>query len=377
MRPKYAYRRATLLFLAATALVAPAAHAQLSVIQAHQRLPMPPQSAPRPGFETTFGEFAVTDGRTIIVTVGDGPAAYAYVKDATGRWVYYGALVESEGITKVGGTVRGNVAALQGINAEGEGRVFVFVRAGGQWSHTQTLPGPSTLNRANRVALGRDYLAVGDIYANKFAGAVHIYNEAGLGTYVFNTDLSAAGSGLGSLLGYHLIVDGDTVLAAAPGDAQVSAFARSGGTWSEQGQLNTVRGNFAWFFGVSGNRAFVAPVGDPEEFVRRDGMWLRRGVLTHPSDPQRHLLNPVAMDGRRLIVGEQDSENALLFELRDGTWRATGVLRNSNDAACPPVFESGTISLVGTLALAACPGVPTSDHEFDGQVLVYELPPLQ
>lgn len=379
MCPEYWCRCATLLFLAATALATPAADAQLPVIRPQQRLPMPPQSAPRPTAETTFGELAVTDGRTIIVTVASGPAAYAYVKDATGRWAYESALVAPDGnLTSIGASVRGNVAALEGSNAVGEPFVFVFVRAGGQWTHTQTLPGPGAINRANHVALGGDYLALGDIGANGFAGAVHIYDEAGPGTYVFNTDLSAAGSVPGWLVGYHLIADGDTVLAAAPGNELVAGFARAGGVWSEQGQLNPDGINFFWFFGVSGNRAVLTPLGgNPEEFVRRDGTWQKRGLLIHPSDPQRQLRNPIAVGGRRLLVGEQGSENALLFELQDGTWRATGALRNANDAACPALTDSGTISLVGTLALAACPRVPRPDHDFEGRVLVYELPPLQ
>ncbi len=280
--------------------------------------------------------------------------------------------------SSIGAAVRGNVAALQGSNELGENFVFVFARAGGQWTLTQTLPGPAVTERANRVALGRDYLAVGDIDANGFAGAVHIYNETAPGTYVFNTDLTAADANPGWLVGYHVIVDGDSVLAAAPGNELVAAFARAQGVWSEQGLLNPDGTSFFWFFGVSGNRAVLAPLGgNPEEFVRRDGAWQKRALLLHPSDPQRQLRNPIAMDGRRLLIGEQGNENALLFELHDGTWRASGVLRNANDAACPAITDSGPISLVGTLALAACPRIPRPDHDFDGRVLVYELPPLQ
>jgi hypothetical protein len=375
----HGFRSVVLLTLAASALAAHAAHAQLSIIRPQQRLQMPPQNAPRPTLgTTTFGEFALTDGQTIVVTVGQGPAAYAYTKDSTGRWVYDSALVAPEGITAIGGAVRGNVAVLQGLAADFIANVvFVFVRSGGQWAHTQTLPGTSFVSRANRLALGPNYLAIGDIEANNFAGVVHIYNQVSPGHYAFDSDLSAAGSDQGFLLGYHVIADGDTVLAASPGNAMVSAFARSSGVWSEQARLIPDDFMFAWFFAVSGNRAFLAPAGNPQQFVRRDGTWLKRDVLNHPSDPQRHLMNPIAMDGRRLIVGEEGSEDALLFELHDGNWTATAVLRNANDQSCPRIVDSGPISLVGRLALAACPTVPTPHHVFDGRVLVYELPPLQ
>lgn len=373
MRPDYASRCATLIFLAVSALVVPVAHARLPVIRHQQRLPMPPLSAPRPVNPqgSHFGEFAVTDGHTIVVTVDFGPAAYAYVKDATGRWVYENALVVPAGFfASTGAAVRGNVALVQGRSGvNSEPFIFVFVRAGGQWTHTQTLPGPDANGTVIGFGLGRGYLAVGDINANDAVGVVHIYNEAGPGTYVFNTDLTSAAASPGWLIGYHVVVDGDTVMAAAPGNRVAAAFARAAGVWSEQGVL-TPNGIFMWLFGLSGNRAVL--MGDAEEFVRRNGVWQKGATLVHPSDPRRRVGSPMAIDGRRLLLSEQGSENALLFELQNGTWRATGVVRNANDAAC-----GGTISLVGTLALAACSRIPTPDYDLDGRVLVYELPPLQ
>lgn len=375
----HGFRRVALLVVAASALAAHIAHAELPVIRPQQRLPMPPQNAPRPTPAGTFGEFALSDGQIIVVTVGQGPAVYTYVKDSTGRWVYDSAVVApGNAVMSIGGALRGNVLALQGFdNDTFTSVVFVFVRSGGQWTHTQTLPGTGSVSRARRLALGPNYLAIGEIDANDFAGVIHIYNEVATGQYAFETDLSVTGSGQGFLLGYHVVADGSTLLAAAPGGATVAAFERSGGVWAENGLLTPDAFMFAWFFAMSGNRAFLAPASNPQQFVQRDGTWLKRGLLNHPTDPQRHLMNPVALDGRRLIAGEEGSEDALLFELRDGNWTATAVLRNANDQSCPRIVDSGVITLVGRLALAACTFVPTPDHEFDGRVLVYELPPLE
>jgi hypothetical protein len=269
------------------------------------------------------------------------------------------------------------VAVLQGFDFNTSvDTVYVFVRSGGQWAITQTLPGVVSTRRALRLALGANYLAVGDPVANDSTGVVRIYDEVSIGQYALATELSMTGSGQGYLVGYHVLADGDTVLAASVGGQVVGAFARSGGIWAEQGVLIPDQTMSDWFFGFSGNRAFLATRENPQQFVRRDGTWFKRGMLNHPSDPQRSLMNPIAMDGRRLIVGEEGSEDALLFELRDGEWTATAVLRNANDQSCPRPSDSGPIRLVGSLALAACTGVPTPDHDFDGRVLVYELPPL-
>jgi len=84
------------------------------------------------------------------------------------------------------------------------------------------------------------------------------------------------------------------------------------------------------------------------------------------------------MDGRRLIVGDRDSESAFLFELRDGSWHATAELKGARDSACGSAPDAvAYFELAGSLALAACPNRPTGHPLFDGRVLIYELPPLR
>ena len=376
------FGRVALLVLAATLLATHGAHAELSVIRPQQRLPLPPENAPRPTdptpFGINFGEFALSDGQTIIVTVPQGPAAYAYVKNSTGRWVYHSALVAPpSGVLLIGGDVRGNVAVLHGFDfAASANTVYVFVRSGGQWTIAQTLPGVPASSRVQRLALGPDYLAIGDPGVNDSAGVVHIYDEVTTGQYAFATDLSVAGSSQGFLFGFQVLADGDTVLTSGAGVQRVGAFARANGVWTEQAVLIPDQPLFDWFFAYSGNRAVLATTGNPQQFVRRNGSWLKQDFLIHPTDPQRPLFSPIAMDGRRLLVGEAGSEDALLFELRDGEWTATAVLRNANDASCPRIAFSGPIKIAGRLALAACGNVPAPDPNFEGRVLVYELPPL-
>ena len=275
--------------------------------------------------------------------------------------------------------MHGNVAALQGAIAE-TNVVFVFRRSAGQWIHTQTLPGTQPRGGANPVALGRDYLAIGEIEAGGFAGAVHIYNEIGPEPCP-RLRLVDGCLGPGWLTGYEVIAVGEAVLSGAPGTGTV--FTRFGGVWSEEAQLPG--SPYAPTFGFSGNRVFNLAGGaaselpnKPQGFVRHDGMWLFHQELTHPLNPSAQLDLAIAMDGRRLIVGDRDSESAFLFDLRDGRWQATAELKRAKDSACVSQFGFvATFELEGSLAIGACADRPTPDPIFDGRVLIYELPPLR
>jgi hypothetical protein len=107
-------------------------------------------------------------------------------------------------------------------------------------------------------------------------------------------------------------------------------------------------------------------------------MWHFDQELTHPLSPNGQLDLAIAMDGRRLIVADRDSESAFLFELRDGGWHATAELKGAKDSACGSGAHTvAYFELAGSVALSACPDRPTGHPAFDGQVLIYELPPLR
>lgn len=352
---------ANVLIAAGALLCIPIVHGELPAIYPTQLLPLPPHSAPQPDQPVLFGDLAVTDGRTILVSTSGAPAAYMYVRNPSGRrWVYKTALVPNEAAIARARAVRGSIALVDSFIGY-EAAVFVFHRSQGQWTQTQTI------TTANPVgdSIGPDYIAIGDWSIDDGRGAVLIYNESGAGTYVFDSLLTAANVGPGHSLGFNPIADRDTVLAAAPGSALVNVFVRTDGLWSEQAQLedNSVFASFAF----SGDRAFLF---GPREFIRHDGTWTAGDVLIHPQDPDNGLLHPTVMDGTRLIAAESDGESAFLWELRDGIWQATAELKQAK-ARCGFGF---TLSIGGTVALVACPSVPTAHPVFDGLVRVYELP---
>jgi hypothetical protein len=338
------------------------AHAQLPVIYP-KLLPLPPHSAPQPAEPVLFGDLVATDGRTILVSAANGPAAYIYVRNPSGKkWVYESAVVPNEAVLARVRAVRDNIALVDSfIGADFQPAVFVYHRSQGQWTQTQTI----TATQPVGDAIGPDYIAIGDWSVDDARGAVLIYSESGAGTYVFDSQLNddPATVGPGNSLGFNPIADRDTVMAAAPGNQWVSVFFRTGGFWSEQAQL---AGSVAATFAFSGDRAFLD---GPREFIRHDGTWTAGDVLIHPLDPDNGLFT-TAMDGTRLIAAESVGDSAFLWELRDGTWQATAELKQAR-AQCG--FDL-RLSIAGTVALVACPTVATAHPVFDGLVRVYELP---
>ena len=213
-----------------------------------------------------------TDGRTILVSAANGPAAYIYVRNPSGKkWVYDSAVVPHEAGFVRASAVRDNIALVESFT-ESETAVFVYHRSQGRWTQTQTITATQPVGNA----IGPDYIAIGDWSVDDARGAVLIYSESGAGTYVFDSQLNddPATVGPGHSLGFNPIADRDTVMAAAPGNGWVSVFVRTGGLWSEQAQLAPVSASATFPF--SGDRAFLF---GPREFIRHDGTWTAGNVL--------------------------------------------------------------------------------------------------
>lgn len=374
---------ASLLIGAGSVLFIPIAQAQLTSIRPSQQLPMPPNTAPQPTEEARFGEFVTTDGQTILVTVSQGPAVYTYVrKKPSKKWVFEAALAPADGTTSLSGAVRGNVAAVGGTVGT-ENAVFVFLRSQGQWLQTQTITGFDFSVQFNMIALGPDYLAIGDFGVNDFIGAVHIYSQTGAGTYAFDSTLTTSDPAAvpGWLLGFSPIASGDTVTAAAPGGQRVHVFARANGLWTEQAELNMPT---LPLYGFSGDRVLIGRsdvVGQPGrvgEFVRSGGVWTAGDVLVHPQEPDKGLSGLISMDGARAVVSESSlagpAKDALGFELGSAEWVATTRLLDTNLPECNNGFVAVSLAMAGRLVAASCPGAPSGHPVFEGRVSVYDLP---
>jgi hypothetical protein len=385
MVKQHGFLLSCLLAVLAPALAVQPAYAELSSIHPQQSLPTPPD--PDPPASLRFGALAVTDGRTILVSVQNGPAAYAYSRNSSGRWVYEATLAAAppQGIVSTGIAVRGKTALVQGttrvVGAPSETFVaFVFRHRKGAWTYTQTLENAGlSLFRRSPLAVGHNFAAVGSFTADNFNGAVFIYDRVGAGTYVFETKLAPAAAAPLAFTGATVIVDGNRLLAFSGGVGNniISSFVRTGGVWFEEPSLRLPDGGvLSPDFGFSGKRAVVpelVPPGPARVFVRdHDGIWSVEQALTNPVEPQANLGPKAAMDGRRLLITDTSREAVYVFERHEANWVATAQL--VLPSACEPL---PTIALSGRLAVVACQDVDTGDPVWHGQVLVYELAALR
>jgi len=366
-----------------------AAVAQLPVIQPTQHLQPPPDPAPGgiPDAQAQFGWAAATDGETAIITVDHGRAAYAYRKNTHGRWIYQGALAApAEGYTSYGAALHGNTALVHGsINSQGA--VFVFHRAQGVWTHTQTLPADTAVPWASQqIALTDTYAAVGQGSANDCRGGTLIYDKIGAGTYNFSTNLYVNGSEECSFYGVAIAAKGNWVLTYGTGAGNMGTFAREGGVWSEQSKLSYPNSDIDRAFPFDGRRAILStnvrrdddPM-NPIVLVKSNGAWSQEQTLQHPYDSNKKLGTPTDIDGNRLVVGERNGltgNKAFVFERVNGVWTATAELGGNPIADCgaSDFMPNARLSIAGNTVFATCPTTATPNPVFDGRVLVYELP---
>jgi hypothetical protein len=361
-----------------------AASAQVPILQPSQQLRPPIDPAPggSPGAQVQFGWAAATDAQTTIVTVNQGHAAYAYTKNAQGRWRFRDTLVAPDGYTSYGAAVLGNTALVEGV-VDSQNVVFVFKRSFGQWSHTQTLPAnqPSTFNH---LALGNDYAAITDAAANDVAGALYIYDKVGAGTYSPGAELTPAGATEGWFSGYSITGEGNTILSTAPGESVTSVWVRSGGVWSEQTRLNLPSAvGFDVRTGYSADRALLASnsrtietPNNPVVFHRQNGTWSVEQTLLHPSDPDKGLRSPLALKDNLLVAREDGlagEAHLFVYELVNGDWTAKAKL---SEPVCGDASSNITsqVTIGGRTVFVTCPTAVTPRPNFDGRVFVYEVP---
>jgi len=381
----------TFLLSCAFAILAPTAAVQsadaaLSIIRPQQILPTPPD--PDPPELMKYGALAVTDGKTILVSVQSGRAAYAYSKNSRGRWRYEATLVapEPQGIASTGIAVRGKTALVQGStrmlgSPQATPVAFVFRHRKGVWTHTQTLSNASgSLFRRSPLALGHDFAAIGSYETDNLNGAVFIYDKNGAGTYVFGAKLAPAAAAPLAFTGANVVVDRNRFLAysGGVGNNAISSFVRTGGVWFEEPSLRLPSGGvLSPDFGFSGNRAVVSGFiggGEPARvFIRHhDGIWSVEQTLTNPVDPQTNLGPKAALDGRRLLITDTSRKAVYVFERHKASWVATAELALPTSCEALP-----TVALSGRLAVVACEDMDAGDTLWEGRVLVYELSALR
>jgi hypothetical protein len=279
------------------------------------------------GVDGDAADDSATDSGAAYVFVRTGATwtQQAYLKASnTGAGDLFGWSVSVSGDTIVVGAP-GEASAATGVDGDGtddsaaySGAAYVFVRAGGTWTHQAYLKASNTgyLDGFGRsVSVSGETVVVGamreasdatgiggdeandDAYA---AGAAYVFLRTGT-SWSQQAYLKASNAASNDEFGTGVAVSGDTIVVGAPGEASASTqidgdqaddtayasgaayvFVRSGGTWSQQAYLKASNSDEGWFFGgsvaVSGDRIVVAARGEPGYGVGVDDFEARSGL---------------------------------------------------------------------------------------------------
>lgn len=238
-------------------------------------------------------------------------------------------------------------------NRSAQGSAYVFVRSGTTWAEQQKLTaGDGDQNElfGNSVAISGDTVVVGAMFhpvgGNTAQGAAYVFARSG-GAWSQQQKLTAADGAAGDNLGTSVAIDGNTVVAGAPGNdsgaAQSSGaayvFARAGASWAEQQKLTAsnvvsfegfgaavaVSGNTA----VAGTRRGVTNVGNAYVFARAGSTFVfQQELVAGDGVPATGFGLAVAVSGEAIVVGARaddigasdDQGSAYVFTRAGNSW---------------------------------------------------------
>ena len=209
----------------------------------------PSGSASRGGFGSAVSLSA--DGNTALISPESGDGALGWVFTRSGaRWTQQAALGAGigAGLTSAALSADGNTA-LVGVPVAGvsdAGAAWVYTRSGGSWTQQGHLTGAGESGGGDfgrSVSLSADggTAVVGGNSDNQGAGAAWVFTRSGSPAAWSQQGPKLTGSGGWFGWSVSLSADGNSALVGAPEDNGGSAwsFARSGGTWSQQGSKLT------------------------------------------------------------------------------------------------------------------------------------------
>lgn len=248
-------------------------------------------------------------------------------------------------------------------NGRNAGTVYVFERAGGEWSQRARLApadGDDGDQFGSSVALDDDtalVVAWRDEHPNGFAaGSAYIFERAG-GDWTQQAKLAPVDGEPREQFGSSATLNDGTALVGVRYDdgsaGSAYVFERSGSSWSQQAKLTADDRDSGDYFGevvsLSGDTALVGAVQDEDPnghsagsayvFDRAGGQWSQRAKLVSDSGGSGDFLGRgVALAGRTALVGspgpgasrESQTGAVYVFEDSGGSWTQKGKLIPSN-----------------------------------------------
>ncbi|MDH5590415.1 MAG: choice-of-anchor B family protein [Gemmatimonadota bacterium] len=203
--------------------------------------------------------------------------AYVFRKGADGTWAEVQALEASDGTP--GDRFGMQVAADGGVllvsatrSHGGRGGVYVFRKTGGMWTEAGTLAletGSPADSLGSGLAVSGEWIMVSSITRNQGRGTVFVFRRDG-NRWIQHSQLTPADLEAEDRFGYHIALEGDRALVAAPlsGSMQGAVYSyrydAAGDAWSETGRLDTPELAEGTRFGMGlGMADGVAVVGAP------------------------------------------------------------------------------------------------------------------
>lgn len=213
-------------------------------------------------------------------------------------------------------------------------------------------------------------------------GAVFVFDRAGT-SWTQAQAIPSPEPSVGAIFGVSLVVQGDTAIVGANGDASSGAYvyALSGGTWTLQQALSEGMGgdagptdDFGGAVALDGDTAIVGAVdsagatGAAYVFVRSGSTWSVQQVLTAADGVPGDLFGAaVAVNGDTALVGAQTHAGtgaAYLFTRSGTTWTQAQEL----------LPDPGESAFGQTLALTATSAIVTGGFADSGMYVVSAFP---
>lgn len=283
---------------------------------------------PFPGY--SVGETVALDGDTIVAgaaTDGDtfvnAGAAHVLVETA-GVWSEQAKLFPSDPAahTNFGHSVAidGDTILVGKPDRSGGGGAYVFVRNAGVWSE-QAILTPADIEVGDEfgsaVAVRGDTAIIGAVHeddAGPGAGAAYVFTRSGTIWTEGQKILPCAPQVSGSF-GVRLAVDDDTLIVESRdfsdlGD-ELCVFVETGGTWSEEAQLQAPHVDPRLGYArVDGDTVVALSQTETEVFVRTGTSWSHEATLP--------LGSSIDVSGDRLVLGRPTEPDFITGQPGDG-----------------------------------------------------------
>lgn len=262
------------------------------------------------------------------------------------------------------------------VEANNQGRIYVFVRTGATWTLQQKLQASDATNGVRlgiQVDVSGDTLIAGAAgeAGNPQQGAAYVFTRSGT-TWTQQQKIVAPDGQAADRFGQSVRIDGDTAVIGAPGDddkgsASGSAyvFVRSGTSWTQQQKLTAADGAADDLFGygvtIFGDTVAIgarrdddgaSDAGSVYVFVRSGTTWSQQQKLTSDSGVDGNFGRDLSLFGDSLLIGAMQRSGgngaAYVFVRSGTTWSQQAKLTAADGANQD--FFGGDVALSGDTA---------------------------